>query len=103
MADPLPAERRSALPFAQLINPVGIDDAFDWLKAGWRDFRAAAPVSLAFASIPVALGFLLTAGLALSGYEYLILPLDAGFLLIGPADDLDDEAQIGGLVPDVWR
>ncbi len=85
MAEPTPAARRSALPYADEIVAVEIDDTFDWLKAGWRDFKAAALVSVAFSVIPVALGFLLTAGLAFSGYEYLILPLDAGFLLIGPA------------------
>lgn len=85
MADPTLAGRRSGLPYADLIATIEIDDSFDWLKAGWHDFKAAAPVSILFSIIPVALGFALTVGLVMTGYEFLILPLDAGFLLIGPA------------------
>jgi len=76
---------RTGLPYAARVQPVGIDEPFRWLAAGWRDFRAAPLASLALGLIVVAVGFLLTFGLALSGYFYLIAPLTAGFMLVGPA------------------
>ncbi len=76
---------RSALPYAENVNVVSTDQPFRWLAAGWRDFRAAGPVSLAHGLVFVLAGFLLTIGLYLAGLIYLIAPLIAGFMLVGPA------------------
>lgn len=84
-AEPVPARRPSALPYADRVNIVGSDEPFKWLAAGWRDFRKARWVSLGYGLIFTAAGVALTAGLYLAGLAYLIAPMIAGFLLVGPA------------------
>lgn len=80
-----PVARGSALPYADRINTVASDEPFKWLAAGWRDFKRARPISLAYGLVFVVAGVVLTAGLAAAGFEYLIAPLCAGFLIVGPA------------------
>jgi uncharacterized membrane protein len=75
----------SLLPFADRVRLVHTDAPFRWLAAGWNDFRRARGLSAAYACVFVAAGFVLMAGLTLAGMEYLIVPLTAGFLLVGPA------------------
>lgn len=76
---------RSALPFAENVQLVSTDQPFRWLAAGWRDFRAAGLLSVAHGLIFVLAGFVLTLGLYMAGLTYLIVPLIAGFMLVGPA------------------
>ena len=76
---------RSTLPFAENVREVGTDEPFQWLAAGWRDFRAAGIVSLLHGLIFVIAGILLTVGLIAAGLTHLIGPLVVGFLLVGPA------------------
>jgi uncharacterized membrane protein len=76
---------RSALPFAEQVRVVGSEQPFRWLAAGWRDSRAAGLVSLMHGLIFVLAGFALTYGLVAVGLTYLIAPLIAGFMLVGPA------------------
>jgi uncharacterized membrane protein len=82
---PAPALRPNALPYADCVNIVGSDEPFKWLVAGWRDFRRSGIVSLGYGLIFTAAGLILTLGLYLAGLAYLIAPLIAGFLLVGPA------------------
>ncbi len=76
---------RSTLPFAEHVREVSTDQPFQWLAAGWRDFRAAWLVSLLHGLVFVIAGFLLTAGLVAAGAAHLLGPLIVGFLLVGPA------------------
>jgi uncharacterized membrane protein len=55
-----------------------------WLSAGWRDLRRAPGVSLAYGAAISVASFLLTAGLYLTDLLYLLLPLAAGFMFLGP-------------------
>ncbi|MBM3567010.1 MAG: DUF2189 domain-containing protein [Alphaproteobacteria bacterium] len=80
-----PARPVNLLPYQELIRPVAVEDVFGWLAKGWRDFKAGGVVSLAYGAIFVVVGLLLTVGLFLAGYEYLIAPLLEAFLLVGPA------------------
>jgi len=75
----------SALPFADQVRVVGSEQPFRWLAAGWRDFRASGAVSLAHGAVFVLAGFVLTYGLVSAGLAYMIAPLVAGFMLVGPA------------------
>ena len=75
----------SPLPFADNVTVIATDAPFGWLAAGWRDFRAAGLVSMAYGLIFVASGVLLTFGLERAGLVYLIAPLIAGFMLVAPA------------------
>jgi uncharacterized membrane protein len=80
MADVSPTSRSLVLP----VQRVAIDEPWEWLSAGWRDFRRAPVVSLTYGVAFVAVSFLLTLGLWLAGWFYLVLPLAAGFMFIGP-------------------
>ncbi len=77
--------RGNTLPYADRVNIVSIDDTFRWLGAGWRDFRRSGTVSLMYGLLFVAAGLILTVGLYMADLAYLIAPLMAGFLLVGPA------------------
>ena len=77
--------RASSLPFASRVRCVPSDEPFRWLAAGWVDFRRSRGLSAAYAFLFVLAGTWLTTGLAMSDMGYLIVPLGAGFLLVGPA------------------
>lgn len=55
-----------------------------WLAAGWRDMLAAPLVSAFYGVLAVLTSFVLVAGLAMVEMHYLVLPLAAGFMLMGP-------------------
>ena len=66
------------------VRRVGVDEPWGWLTAGWRDLSRVPMVSLTSGAAFVVVSFLLTLGLWLFGLIYLVLPLAAGFMLIGP-------------------
>ncbi len=66
------------------IRHVELDRPWSWLRAGWRDLVATPGVSLAYGVVFAVLGYALTLGLFASGLYYLILPMTAGFLIVGP-------------------
>jgi len=66
------------------VRRVGVEAPWAWLTAGWRDLRRAPLVSLTYGTVFVLVSFLLTLGLWLLGLFYLVLPLAAGFMLVGP-------------------
>ena len=80
-----PAPAANVLPYGDRVNTVSIEDTFKWLGAGWRDFKRSGVTSLAYGGVFVLAGLILTVGLYLAGFAYLIAPLTAGFLLVGPA------------------
>jgi uncharacterized membrane protein len=80
MDDAVAAGGRLALP----VRSVGVDRPWAWLVGGWQDMRRAARVSLAYGVLFVAASFVLTLGLWLIDMLYLVLPLAAGFMLLGP-------------------
>ncbi|HTO82655.1 MAG TPA: DUF2189 domain-containing protein [Methylomirabilota bacterium] len=66
------------------VRTVGIDRPWIWLQSGWRDLRHAPLVSFAYGAAFVAVSFVLTVGLWLLDLLYLLLPLAAGFMFLGP-------------------
>lgn len=66
------------------IRSVEIDRPWAWLAAGWRDFTRAPAVSIAYGGFFSVVGYLLTYGLYSVDMLPLVLPLAAGFTLIGP-------------------
>jgi len=66
------------------VRRLAVDRPWAWLAAGWRDVRRAPGVSLAYGALFTVASFLITAGVFLAGFEYLRLPLAAGFMLVGP-------------------
>ncbi len=66
------------------VRTVAADRPWVWLSAAWRDMMAAPAISFSYGALAVFSSFLLVAGLAMLGMEYLVLPLAAGFMLLGP-------------------
>ncbi len=66
------------------IRLVGLDRPWAWLAAGWRDILRAPHISVAYGTLAVALSFILLAGLGWLDLVYLIVPMAAGFMLVGP-------------------
>lgn len=66
------------------IRIVELDRPWSWLAAGWRDFMRAPVVSMAYGGTFVLAGYLLTYLLYATDLLPLLLPLTAGFMLIGP-------------------
>lgn len=66
------------------IRHVELDRPWSWLMAGWRDIVAAPGVSLAYGVLFAAIGYLVTAGMFVLDLYYLVLPMTAGFLIVGP-------------------
>ena len=72
-ASPLPAIRK-----------IEIDRPWQWLVRGWQDMRRSPAVSLTYGVLAAITGYALTLGLIWVDMLYLVLPLAAGFLIVGP-------------------
>jgi uncharacterized membrane protein len=72
-ASPLPAIRK-----------IELDRPWQWLVKGWQDMRKAPAVSLTYGVLAALTGYALTLGLIWADLLYLVLPLTAGFLIVGP-------------------
>lgn len=66
------------------VRRLELDRPWAWLAAGWEDIRRAPAVSLTYGALFTAISFLVTAGVFLVGLEYLLFPLAASFMLVGP-------------------
>jgi len=66
------------------IRKIELDRPWAWLAAGWRDLTRAPAVGLAYGVLVALVGWAITFGLWWLGAIYLILPLTAGFLIMGP-------------------
>lgn len=63
---------------------VELDRPWFWLAAGWRDFTRAPAVSLCYGFMFSIAGYIVMYGLYALDMFYLVLPVAAGFTLIGP-------------------
>lgn len=59
--------------------------AFSWLGKGWRDLWSNPLPSLAYGVVVAALSLGLIFGLGALGWDYILFPALAGFLVVGPA------------------
>lgn len=66
------------------VREVTVDQSAAWLAAGWADIRRAPGVALVYGAAIVVIGYALALGLAWLDMASLILPLAAGFILLGP-------------------
>jgi len=73
----------SGLPMPR-IEKRDLDRPWQWLNAGWADLRRAAPISLLYGLACSLAGAALTAVIWAFGWFYLVLPLMAGFMFMGP-------------------
>lgn len=66
------------------IQKVTMEHPWMWLKAGWRDLTRCAGTSVAYGVIWVVLSLLLVGGLWMADQGSWLLPLFAGFMMMGP-------------------
>ncbi|MDQ2070789.1 DUF2189 domain-containing protein [Natronospira bacteriovora] len=66
------------------IHAVTLSHPWLWLAAGWKDLRQASGPSVAYGAIWVLISLVLVGGLWLAGQGSWLLPLFAGFMLMGP-------------------
>ena len=66
------------------VHRVPIDRPWTWLAQGWADMRKAPGTSLTYGVVFSLLSFIILGVLWLTDMTYLVLPLSAGFILMGP-------------------
>ena len=66
------------------IRRIELDRPWQWLAKGWQDMRVAPHVSYTYGLLAALTGYVLSYGLYLVDMLYLVLPLTAGFLIVGP-------------------
>ena len=58
--------------------------AFQWLSAGWRDLLVQPATSLAYGLIVFLVSIGIVIGLFALGWDYILFPAFAGFMVVGP-------------------
>lgn len=75
-----------ALPVpSRFAHDLPLNAGFDWLRAGWRDLVVEPMPSLAYGLFIFVLSGGIVAGLWLLGWDYILFPALAGFLVFAPA------------------
>jgi uncharacterized membrane protein len=77
VASPLPTRNR----WARTLLPT---DPFEWLARGWEDFKIRPAMSIAYGLIIFLISAGFVAGLVALGYDYILFPTFAGFMVVGP-------------------
>ena len=72
-ASPMPAIRK-----------IELDRPWQWLVKGWQDMRRVTAVGYTYGVLAALTGYVLTFGLLWLDMLYSLLPLMAGFLIVGP-------------------
>lgn len=70
-----------SLPRVQRIEPERV---WEWLACGWSDLRASPAIGLTYGALATVTGYVLAAAILLADMVYLLLPLAAGFMIVGP-------------------
>jgi uncharacterized membrane protein len=58
--------------------------AFTWLAAGWRDFAVQPLTSLSYGALVFVVSIAIVVGLFALGWDYILFPAFAGFMVVGP-------------------
>lgn len=66
------------------VRRLELERPWSWLSQGWQDLCQAPGVSLVYGVIFCLISFAITAGVLFADLAYLLLPLTAGFMLVGP-------------------
>ncbi|OYD81066.1 DUF2189 domain-containing protein [Azospirillum brasilense] len=79
-----PSEFHKPAPYLPRIRRVDVDRPWVWLSAAWRDMCASPMISAAYGLLAVLSSLALVAVLSMQDMQYLVLPMAAGFMLLGP-------------------
>lgn len=66
------------------IRRISPDRPWAWLRAGWQDFMKTPAIGLSYGLMVAVAGALIIVGFWMMDTLYLVLPMAAGFMLIGP-------------------
>lgn len=80
----IPVHGGPAAPAAAVASSVQPDAPWAWLGAGWRDLLKVPQVSLTYGLLFAAVSGALTWMLFRLDLQYLLMPMAAGFMLVGP-------------------
>lgn len=58
--------------------------AFAWLRQGWSDFSTRPGLSIAYGLLVFLVSIAIVAGLFLLGWDFILFPALAGFMVVGP-------------------
>jgi uncharacterized membrane protein len=65
-------------------RPLTSGDPLKWLAKGWQDFTTQPAMSLAYGVIVFLISIVLVGGLIALGRDYILFPMFAGFMVVGP-------------------
>src|SRR5215470_18091062 len=77
VAPPLPTQNR-------WVRPLKSEDPVKWLAQGWRDYQTRPALSVAYGVVVFLISVALVGGLIALGRDYILFPVFAGFMVIGP-------------------
>jgi uncharacterized membrane protein len=77
VVSPLPTKNR-------WVRPLTSADPLKWLAQGWQDFTTQTAMSLAYGVIVFLISVVLVGGLIALGRDYILFPMFAGFMVVGP-------------------
>jgi uncharacterized membrane protein len=84
MSPTIPAVMPPLRPDRGLNRHFAPSAAFQWLAAGWRDLLTQPGPSLAYGLGVFAVSAAIVAGLFAFGWDYILFPAFAGFMVVGP-------------------
>lgn len=82
--DTIPAIVPRSKPARDWSRHLPAGAAYAWLGQGWRDFTARPGPSLAYGLLVFVVSALIVAGLFTVGWDYILFPAFAGFMVIAP-------------------
>lgn len=80
----LPAVERPIRPTPRWSRSLPQQSALDWLAAGWRDTWNSPVPSLIYGFVVTLLSVIIVGGLFWLGWDFVLLPALAGFMVMGP-------------------
>jgi uncharacterized membrane protein len=84
MTHDIPAVMPPVRPASAFARHYGPGVAFSWLGAGWRDLMAQPGSSLIYGLGVFVVSALIVGGLVRFGWDYILFPAFAGFMVVGP-------------------
>ncbi len=66
------------------VRKLELDQPWNWLRKGWQDCLKTPRVSFSYGVLAALTGYVITWGLFALEMAYLVLPVVAGFLIVGP-------------------
>jgi uncharacterized membrane protein len=77
VVSPLPTPNRWA-------RSLRTDAPLDWLTRGWQDFKTRPSMSIVYGALIFLISIGFVGGLVALGYDYILFPTFAGFMVVGP-------------------